>query len=545
MGFSDEPLKRLSAPRDGRILTKTIREQLARDDKTIAVFERKLGIKKSQHSLPEPSKYDGLDELLAGLPSNRGGNQDDTLKRNRRFDDWVSSKRRKTLLKSCLQRNAPHDEGEEIAGERRSGSDKADRRATGSDCEGERSTERASRPQENLYVTAKVPAVCAKYIPPPRKTMSTSGEEVNTRLRKQVQGQINRLADGNLLLVLKSIDDIYQQSARGLVTDILIDAIMAQVNKSQSLPDQFFVVIGGFCAAAYKLIGNRFGSHLVCRVVKDFAHEYDRATSEPYDQSRGRKEPSNIIAFLTQLYVFEVVSCKILFDYMERLLNVLSETNVELLLRLCRMAGKLLRKDDPQALNHVAKVLNESVSKLGHSHVSVRTKLMIEIIEEVKECKWNSKGYESSLFSENVLRIRKTLGNLRSQSRRLDGLAAMGLGLDDIESTDLCGKRWLMEASTPADCGNPKWVKVRVPGTRGRDHGATDVENLDLVLPDYPQKARAQGLGTSTQIAIFTALMSANHHEQGYLQFTNLKLKRDEQTEIAHVLVHWLAQEVE
>lgn len=551
-------------------LTRAQRDHLAQDDAAIEDFERKLGIKKGRKDLPQSFKEDGLDLLMADLDEDEDEEGDSDLeakKRKHEFDDWLSAKRRKTgtteSKKSKRARTEPEDAEDESPNESddedegdmedlelggssddEDGDGLDDESFGGFDSDGEEQAPTAPRQRENPYVAPTTGQVVAKYVPPSlRKTSGTEGE-ARTRLRKQVQGLVNRLTDANILSIVQSVEQLYQNNARGDVTEALTDTMLAQVWKPESLPDQFFVLTGGFCAATYKLIGASFGSHLVRRLVKDFDDEYDKAKVVQGDESAIPKESSNLLALLSQLYVFEVVSCRIIFDFMERLLSDLIEINVELLLRICRMAGRLLRRDDPQALKHVSGVLGKAVAKVGYSNVSVRTKFMIETIDDLRNSKSKAKGIDSAVVSEHVSRMKKRLGELKSQSRRLDGLAPMGISLDDVENADVRGKWWLVGASVPVKAEGEGGAASKQLGDENADISmVSDNEDMDFVLPDYPKKARAQGLATPTQIAIFTALLSASDAESGYRQFVDLRLKRDEQNEIARVLVQCVGSE--
>jgi nucleolar MIF4G domain-containing protein 1 len=552
--------------------SRTQRDQLAQDDAAIEDFERKLGIKKGRKNLPQSFKDDGLDLLMADLDEDEdeygdGESDLEAKKRMHEFDDWLSAKRRKTgaaekKSAKVVNQDSEEDEDGSLIGsdeddddnlddlDLEGGSDDEDGKGFdddsfgGFDSDGEHQAPSAPRQRENPYVAPTTGQVVAKYVPPSLRAASSSEGEARTRLRKQIQGQVNRLSDANILSIVQSIEQLYQNNARGDVTEALTDTMIAQVWKPESLPDQFFVLTGGFCAATYKLIGASFGSHLVRRLVKDFGDEYDKAKTVQGDESAIPKEPSNLLALLSQLYVFDVVSCRIIFDFMERLLDDLTEINVELLLRICRMAGRLLRRDDPQALKHVSSVLGKAVAKRGYGNVSVRTKFMIETIDDLKNSKSKAKGVDSAVVSEHVLRMKKRLGELKSQSRRLDGLAPMGISLDDVENADVRGKWWLVGASVPAKTGGEGGAESKRQDSETADYTmVSDNEDMDFVLPDYPKKARSQGLATPTQIAIFTALLSATDAESGYRQFIDLRLKRDEQNEIARVLVQCVGSE--
>ncbi|KAM6478936.1 hypothetical protein HDV62DRAFT_382583 [Trichoderma sp. SZMC 28011] len=438
-----QSLKKGSSKYDG--LSSAVREKLAQDDKEIEEFEKKLRIKKGASSLPKSFKDDGLDEILGDVESDSETMQaDDTSKRKREFDDWLASKRRKAMPEAASA--SLGDLGESDGSEDEDAFDFSDDEFEDLDEQEDGSRQTKTKVKENPYVAPATGAVVGKYVPPSLRKAANSDSETKMRLQKQIQGL--------------SIEELYQNNARG------------DMYKSSSVPDQFLVLIGGFSAAVYKVVVN-FG-----------------------DFSEIPKESSNILGFLTQLYLFEVVSCKIMFDYMERFLADLSELNVELLLRICRMAGRLMRRDDPNSLKHVISIINKA--------------FMVETINDLGKSKPKARGLDSAVVSDH--------------SRRLD----------DIEKADTRGKWWLVGASVPAKETYQDAEKESKSASKKNDIGMSDDnEDMDIVLPDFPKKARGQGFHTSAQIAIFTAIMSAADYEHG----------KDDQAEIARVLVQCVGSE--
>ncbi|EEU46222.1 uncharacterized protein NECHADRAFT_37623 [Fusarium vanettenii 77-13-4] len=540
-------------------LSKSARERLAQDDAEIKMYERKLGIKGRKSSRKDD---DGLEGLLGEEGMDMDQSDEDSKRKRDEYDTWLASKRRKSTHQSGKLKGDDDDDEDDEDGEDDEGDEDEDGADFDNDSFGgfsddegdegdegdeddeddEDETPAQPRQRENPYVAPTTGVTVAKYVPPSLRRAAGSEEENRNRLRKQVQGLINRLTDDNILSIVQSVEDLYQKNARGDVTDIITDVVMSQICNPQSLTDQFLVTTGGFLAAVYRIIGSSFGGHLVRRMVVDFNAHYEQASKDVNPESPIQKEPSNILSLLAQLYFFEVVSCKIMFDFMERLLGDLTEINVELLLRICRMAGQLLRRDDPQALKHVSAVLNQSISKSGYDNVSVRTKIMADTISDLNKHKKKARGLDSSVVSERVQRVKKRLGELKSQSRRLDGLAPMGMGLVDIEGADTRGEWWLVGASVPETLLDKS---RKGSAAADADYESSDSEDMDIVLPDFPKKAREQGLRGNAQIAIFTALMTASNFEHGYKQFVNLRLKKNDQLEIAKVLVQCVGSEME
>ncbi|OAR03100.1 hypothetical protein LLEC1_03453 [Akanthomyces lecanii] len=561
----DEDDNTIRADKDWRTktkLSKSVLQKLAQDDADIEAFERKLGIKKGRKSLPQSFNEDGLGGLLGEADGGEAevGVDVDEQKRKRDYDDWLSVKRMKITtgapakVKSSRQSDAA-DRDDERSDELGSGSDllmsegdiirqegKGEHTPNDDSIADFGSYGEEEQPvalkKENPYVAPTTGNVVTKYVPPSLRKGAITESEQRSRLQRSIQGLVNRLTDANILSIVQSIEGLYQKNARGDVTEIITNIILAQIYKPELLPDQFFVLTGGFTAAIYKVVGSSFGSHVIRRLVQDLARDYSLAGD---GNASIRREASNLVNFFTQLYVFEVVSCRIVFDYMERFLGELSELNVELLLRICRMAGRMLRRDDAQSLKNIASVLNTNMSKGGYENVSVRTKFMIETINDLKNSRPKGKGSDSAVVSEHVVRMKKRIGELKSQSRRLDGLAPMGMSLRDIEGADTVGKWWLVGASVPVKTKHSTAKETEEES----DNSLIDDEDMDFVLPDYPQKARSQGFSTLAQIAIFTALMSANNFEHGYRQLVNLKLKKDDQLEIAHVLVQCVGSETD
>lgn len=541
----------------GKPMSNAVLESIAQDDAEINDLERKLGIKKGRKSMPRAFQEDGLADLLGDLVGDEDESQEEeeeeerSSKRKSEYDDWLSFKRRK--INDDEDDDGTEDssgeadlEGAELGDASGLDQDSVDEdQFAGFSSDGSAdAAPRTARVRENPYIAPATGALVAKYVPPSLRKSSGSERESKSRLRKQVQGPINRLTDANILSIVRSVEDLYQNNARGDVTEVLTDAILAQICKPEILPDQFLVLAAGFAAAVYKIVGVSFGSHLVRRVVDDIGEEHGKASlgKRADEQSGIRKEASNLFAFLVQLYAFDVLGCKIVFDCMERLLRDLTELNVELLLRICRTVGRLLRRDDAQALKHVSSVLNKAVAKAGYEKYAARTKFMIETINDLKNSKPKARGLDSGLISEHVQRMRKRLGELKSQSRRLDGIAPMGVGLDDIEGADTRGEWWLVGASVPATEAGGQGKDICGRKRLESDDGEEE-EDMDIVLPDYPKKARAQGFSTTAQVSIFTALMSATNYEHGYRQFLNLKLRKEDQLELARVLVQCVGSE--
>lgn len=328
-----------------RKVSKAVQDQLDEDDAEIAAVEKKLGLKKGK-KLPKSFEEDGLGDLLGDLDE---GSADEGRKRKREADEWLLNKRRKAQgLQSAGSEDEDDselgsdeeadllDEGddmddEEAGLEEEDGSeeDAADSEFDGFD---EEEQERAPKKRENPYV-APAPvqeSQPGKYIPPSLRASSDSETETLTRLRRQAQGQLNKLSEANLVSILAEFEKLYRDYPRQHVTSTLISLLMGLICERSTLQDTFMILHAGFIAALYKVLGMDFGAEIIQKIVQVLDAQGDE---------RGKfqgKEMVNMISLLSQLYNFHVVGHTLVFDYIRILLQDITEDNTELLLKLIK-----------------------------------------------------------------------------------------------------------------------------------------------------------------------------------------------------------------
>ncbi len=325
---SDREEKAADAPR--KKVSKAVQDKLEQDDAEIAALEKKLGLKKGK--IPKAFADDGLDDLLGDLDE---GSADEGRKRKREADDWLRNKRRKA---QGLSVDEPEESGsDEMSDEDLEDFDDDEEEDDDDDIdlleEDEESEEEETAPKkrENPYV-APVPAESqpAKYIPPSLRAASNSESESQTRLRRQAQGQLNKLSEANLVSILTEFEKLYREYPRQNVTSTLISLLFQLICERSSLNDTFIILHAGFIAAIYKIMGMDFGAEIVQKIVETF----DAGGDE-----RGKfegKETINLISLLSQLYNFHVVGSTLVFDYIRLFLQDINEDNTELLLKVIR-----------------------------------------------------------------------------------------------------------------------------------------------------------------------------------------------------------------
>ena len=532
---------------------KATRDKLAEDDAEIAALESKLGLR-GRKSLPKSFYDQGLGDLLDDLGSD--GFDDEAAERKKikaEADEWLAQKRRSQQMSRLIDTVSTSEEEEDgsDADSFAFGSvmDDLDRQSSEREEEGEGQDDdefedsasdtapgkdTQPRVRENPYVAPTTGPNIAKYVPPARRLETGSDAELVSRIRRQTQGLVNRLTESNLIAILGDVEKIYRDYPRQHVTNVLVEILLVQVAEPTSLPDTLLILIAGFATATYKVIGMDFGAHLIQHVVEAFKEHHAKAstlTATPQDIS---KETSNLITLVSEFYNFQLITCDLVFDYVRLLLSDLSELHAELLLRIIRMCGPQLRQDDPLALKDIVSLIRPAVAKIGEANISVRTKFMIETINDLKNNKLKAGASATAVISEHSTRMKKLLGSLTS--RKLKATEPLRITLKDIEESDKRGKWWLVGASWAGPSPEEK-------DRRNHERKLEENEELDIDLddeeagPDLGAIAREQMMNTDVRRSVFVAIMSAEDYEDAYIRLLKLRLNKDRQKEIANVLM--------
>lgn len=527
------------------VISKADKERLAKEDAEIAKLEKKLGIK-NKKSLPKSFQEDGLDELLGDLGGSASDDEGRSAKKKRRADadEWLAQKRRKAMHQSQSDSDDDLDDEDNLGEddddllEQNSREDESELKGMDSDTE---QVKAPPRKRENPYVAPTTSeTLVQKYVPPARRQDAGSEAEVLFRIRRQAQGLINRLTESNLVAILSDIEGLYRDYPRHHVTSTIIDLLLIQIAEPTSLPDTLLILNAGFSTAVYQVIGPDFGAQLVQQTVERFKQYY----AEIHDAGHQNisKQTTNLMTFLCEIYNFQLLSCALIFDYVRLLLSDLTEHNAELLLRIVRMAGQSLRRDDPLALKDIVALIGPAVKKVGgEAKLSVRTRFMIETIDDLKNNKSRAGAKASAVVMDHTTRMKKLLGSLNT--RKLKATEPLRIGLKDIQDSDKRGKWWLVGASW---AGREETSEGQRGHTRAQD-GVQDAngtnhssygEDADHFLPDLDAMAKEQGMNTDVRRAIFIAIMGAGDYEDAYTRLMKLRLNKNRTREIPSVILH-------
>lgn len=561
--FEAPPPESISSPSPPPPTRKSlaVKEKLDEDDAEIAALEKRLGLK-GKKKLPKSLEEDGLDDILDGLGDEPdGGSQ----KRKRSdYEEYLSSKRRNVGAEEGDSETDDSDSdvekgfdvesdeddllSDDISSEKSidmEGND--DDQAFGKDEDDEdlddpfdqsdsdqSRDEKPQRVRENPYLpgvsaTVATAATVARYVPPSLRGPPSSDQEVMTRLRRQLQGLLNRLSEANMLTILREIENVFNNNPRQYVTSILIDILMGMVCDRTSLTDTFMILHAGFISAVYKVIGPHFGAQILERIITEFDryYELEKASKD------GNKQASNLIALLADMYTFQVFGSRLAFDYIRLFLAELSDLNTELLLKIVKNCGHQLRQDDPSALKEIVILLQKQVQVAGEEKLPVRTKFMIQTINDLKNNRQKTGLVNANVAAEHNSSMKKTLGSLTKSSEPL------GVGLEDVRGTKKEGKWWLVGASWKNETTTNETEDTE-SGPTAQDAATVSLANEDKAneLTDLALLAKQQRMNTSIRRSIFLSIMSASDYKDAHQCLTKLKLKRTQELEIPRVIIH-------
>jgi nucleolar MIF4G domain-containing protein 1 len=303
------------------------------------------------------------------------------------------------------------------------------------------------------------------YIPPQKRTKE------NTKLEKTLKGLLNRLTDSNLPSIVQGILSLVLEFPRGEVIETLVRLIMEYITTTTHL-------LPSFCATYAKLVahlhknGPEYSAPLIQTVVETFV-----------SQNQG-KISINCITLLSYLYNYKVVTCFLIYDILRECIRDLTETHVEIILKIITISGTYIRSDDPTALKEVILQLQPQIT----ADTPLRTRFMMDQIMDLK----NNKKSE------------------KKESFRGVGLAVR---LDDILHVHERGKWWLVGSSW-------KGVEPVVP-----------------TQTDYTSLARQHKMNTDLRKSVFSILCSSSSPLEARTHLIKIDKKRRTSVSVCIYLV--------
>ncbi|KAJ2492106.1 suppressor of glycerol defect [Coemansia sp. RSA 2050] len=402
-------------------------------------------------------------------------------------------------------------------------------------------------------VTDSAEPSTSKYVPPSlrRKLAEEAGQEDErvVAIRKALQGQLNRLSEANIDGIITQIEAQYAKYPRHHVNDVLTDLILQAIRSRIHMLDTFLYVNAALVGAVHRAVGLEPVAFLVQRLMEEFETFFKRGALDAHGSGKAQqpagevealtpgKECQNLCVFLAELYNFQVISCQLVYDVIRMCIEDINEFTAELLLKIIRISGVQLRKDDPLALKEIVQQVNETVGKAGAKKLSVRCQFMVESLTNLKD---NRMRNTMSASADSVAKLKKFLGNM-DKRRSVASVEPINIGLQDIREVDTKGKWWLVGAS---------WVGNQYdPENEGSSAGAQEAmrrmqeETGNSEMERLLKLAREQHMNTDVRRSIFITLLSSDDYADAFERLLKLDLKKTQVREAVRVLLHCCGQE--
>ena len=429
---------------------------------------------------------------------------------------------------------------------------------------------------KNVQAASSQASTKSKYVPPALRHQVNKSESLSVeqqKLRRHVNGQLNRLAEGNLDTIVSELEGLYRIFARSdvtsTITELCLDTIAARTNLSESI----VVLYAALITSLHRLVGAEFGANVLQSCVSRFLTSYSQMMARSNSTEQGdeslsawSRECANLIMLLCHLFNLKMLSAIILYDMVRLLLGQsflhmvtgideqkpITEIDIELLLRIVQSSGQQLRHADGESLKAIVELTQQCMRDAPASAATVaqssRARFMLESLAHLRQ-KGRHLGRESSATAESLQRLSKYVSSLE-RKRTVRAHSALQVGLQDLQDAEKRGRWWLVGAAwTGKDDSGPApdaVAGVPIPSTaaaaaapksQGVDLDASDDESTI----DLTRLARTQGMNTDARRMVFSTLMSSLDYMDAAHNLMQLKLNDVQRREVIRVLVHCLS----
>lgn len=209
----------------------------------------------------------------------------------------------------------------------------------------------------------------------------TTSEEYQ-RLRKVLNGLINRLSETNLQPTIRDVRALYSSNSSQRVNTLLTEMMLRLCVSSTQVMKALIPVYAALVAGCHFTGGGGVGAFVLERLCREYDERRKKMGALEKADKEGKeigqtkrkqreeeeeeeslaREADNIVLLLAYLYAYGVVACGLVYELIRELVQRMGERDVELLLLLLRAAGGQLRGDDPAALKAI--VLSVQVTLL-------------------------------------------------------------------------------------------------------------------------------------------------------------------------------------
>nr|CAD7598339.1 unnamed protein product [Timema genevievae] len=369
-----------------------------------------------------------------------------------------------------------------------------------------------------------------KYIPPHLRAQGTETDskkkEQLIRLRKQLKGLLNRLAENNMNSIAVQFEELYMLNSRNdmneTLTQLMVESLIAPVSTPERLVMEHVLLI----TVLHANVGTEVGAYFLQVMIKKFQEMYEECHEVE------NKLLDNIVLILAHLYNFKVFHCVLMFDVLDKLATKFEEKEVELILVVLRSVGLSLRKDDPAALKDLILRLQQQAATHTHMH-NTRVKFMLDILLAIKNNNVSKIPNYDTSHSEHLKKL------LKGFLRKGNYVTELKISLEDLLKAEERGRWWVVGSAWTGVL--PGEINAATPDTTTSDR--TSSQPSALYSQQLMDLAKKQRMNTDVRRNIFCILMTAEDYLDAFEKLLHLGLKNQQEREIVHVLMHCCLQE--
>nr|XP_030120133.3 nucleolar MIF4G domain-containing protein 1 [Taeniopygia guttata] len=364
-----------------------------------------------------------------------------------------------------------------------------------------------------------------KYMPPQirkmQETLDDKKREELGRLKKMVNGLINRLSEPNLSSISRQMEELYMANSRKDMNDILTDILMNACVTAVAMPARLMMEHVLLVSILHHNVGIEVGAHFLEAVVKKF-DELCKSDAEG-------KECENLLTLIAHLYNFHVVHCLLIFDILKKLVSAFTEKEIELILFLLKNVGFSLRKDDALALKELITEAQRKASTAEKKFQDqTRVRFMLETMLALRNNDMRKiPGYDP----EPVERLRK-LQRALVHSSGSEKDTQLRVSLESLLSADQAGRWWIVGSSWS---GAPM-----ISDTKSQAQQKLHIGKVSSKIMELARKLR---MNTDIRRSIFCVLMMSEDFMDAFEKLLRLGLKDQQEREIVHVILYCCLQE--
>ncbi|KFQ43592.1 Nucleolar MIF4G domain-containing protein 1, partial [Nestor notabilis] len=364
-----------------------------------------------------------------------------------------------------------------------------------------------------------------KYVPPQvrraQETLDDKKREELGRLKKMVNGLINRLSEPNLSSISGQMEELYMANSRKDMNETLTDILMNACVTAVAMPARLIMEHVLLVSVLHHNVGIEVGAHFLEAVVKKF-DELSKSDAEG-------KECENLLALIAHLYNFHVVHCLLIFDILKKLVSAFTEKEIELILFLLKNVGFSLRKDDALALKEL---ITEAQRKANTAEKKLQDQTRVRFMLETMLALRNNDmrkipGYDPEPV-EKLRKLQRTLVHKSGSGKETQ----LRVSLESLLSADRVGRWWIVGSSWS---GAPMIDDTNSKTQQKLHMGKVSSKIMEL--------ARKQRMNTDIRRSIFCVLMTSEDYLDAFEKLLKLGLKDQQEREIVHVTLHCCLQE--